>query len=1458
MKRTTKYQLGYFEEGDQTDGIIEMQRWETLDAQLYAVFQVLGNGIISGWQLLPSSGLSIYVTLGSGHVNFVSVSSQSNVLLGNLIPTARNYIYATITTSSYWDQGVVFVSLLSSTNYDGYVYLGYVDTNATTITGVNMDGRTNLGFIDLITSLISEHRHIGGTGNPPPVNLASEVQGTLNQNSLPDLDASIIQSGTLDSARLPQIDHITQLINQGTLTHAQLDSFVEALSITNATLMGETSTIDLLQLILALKHIYPDIDQYLVNEIAYIPGISPDTYVDWDNTTATVDIRPSMDGGEHTITGTPAPSKRVYTYTWDNETEFNTGTYQDVIINGDQVSLATQQNALTIDEFTDLTQWAVITTDLSSTSIALTQDNSTYVDPPNSAKLTVGSQTVEIALVVKKEFDAMDWSSYGKLIFYLKTESVQHGDVYFYLNDAIAGDQNSYIKVLDRNSPTINIDTLENGWQEITIDISSYTRTNINTIGFTISSQNGWDTSKGFNFNLDDIYLTTGVTYKDSGYIREIFGSDFLYDFWRVRWDAIIPTDTQSSGVVLKVRTRVGNTLADLNQSIWSAYTFVSGSDIELPAPGLYKYIEIETYFESSNDSTRTAILRRLYLDFYAADVDGSFVYDTKDAWDSGNNFNIDTSTIANSISISKIDEINNIFYGSQGKAVQLDENLNQLYNITGSLLPRSTYQVMNGIEPSLGLITGIARGDNGNVWLSDIDNDRILELDKSGALVTGYYGSFLTPPIDLYGIEDAGPGSNLVTNVASSVTSTDTTTTLALGASLSVLQSIYNSDTGVLYVVFSSDLENIYSSSTKLNINRIYLKIGAQQFYLNDSQIELLGVDEQKYNDWYALYTASNVSSNSFIQQFSFKSHVLKITLLGADKTLLNYMVDQKMPSLIISTPNEQQIVTSSTTVNFLVYNFVLGSEVGQNGIQITLDSGVPEIIYDTKKTYTGLSNGKHSIVAQLINADLTLNTNIEAIASGDFIVSNTAYSLPYIEILTPKINQIYSASPVVIDFKAYNFPILATGQHLRYKIDSSAPVDYYTTDPISISNLSAGSHIAILWLVDKKGDDLGYLYGTVSVNFIVGLNSNAIVKLYIDSQAIYDSTNGLTTNAQRINTDVGNISIENIYSPIDIQMIPCETSVVDPSGLPSVLISKLRSPSWTNGLANTAASLEYAARIAQGISNTSSSVTSSVFNGIPTAELIYGTKYLDGHSVVQLGADTGDVLFSNNAPIFALTKEDAKVLLGSAEKIGDGELVIADSYNKRAIITSTNLTTQIPKIIWQYESDRYLPDAHMVLQDNVTISIGNDAISESSTIIRQGANVIWINNSSAPVTVYSGTTTYDQFNLDPDLNLYGSVFKSQILDIGERFTYKFVDTGNFDWFCYPSILTGRITVTQNRISNRDNYLILENDGLSSAFSSRLIKVDSWGNVLWALESYLVQPRDVRPLLNGNAIIST
>jgi hypothetical protein len=84
---------------------------------------------------------------------------------------------------------------------------------------------------------------------------------------------------------------------------------------------------------------------------------------------------------------------------------------------------------------------------------------------------------------------------------------VQHGDIYFYIQDAIYGIQNSYTKILDKNNITINIDTLQNGWQKVSIDLTKYTRTSISSIAFYMSTQDGWDSTKPFSFNLDSFSI---------------------------------------------------------------------------------------------------------------------------------------------------------------------------------------------------------------------------------------------------------------------------------------------------------------------------------------------------------------------------------------------------------------------------------------------------------------------------------------------------------------------------------------------------------------------------------------------------------------------------------------------------------------------------------------------------------------------------------------------------------------------------------------------------------------------------------------------------------------------------------------------------------------------------------------------------------------------------------------
>lgn len=299
MKRTSKYQMTYFEEGDLTVPTVETQRWETVDTQLYAMFSILGNGIITGWDLSAGENLSVVISSGRGHVNFVAVESSLGSLITSVAPNTRNYIYAGLTSASYWLQAVTFYAFINQDTSGKLVYLGYVDTNATSVININTEGRNEIGYINEIKQLISQHEHIGGTLNPSPINLESNVHRQLNSNNIEDLNASKINEGVLDVDRIPNLDHITKLINNGTLTHAQLDAFVASLSVENVSLMGEISTSNLLKATLTLKRSHSDIDEDYLNEIALIPGISPNSYIDTISSTA------SWDTGTGTIYAAP-------------------------------------------------------------------------------------------------------------------------------------------------------------------------------------------------------------------------------------------------------------------------------------------------------------------------------------------------------------------------------------------------------------------------------------------------------------------------------------------------------------------------------------------------------------------------------------------------------------------------------------------------------------------------------------------------------------------------------------------------------------------------------------------------------------------------------------------------------------------------------------------------------------------------------------------------------------------------------------------------------------------------------------------------------------------------------------------------------------------------------------------------------------------------------------------------
>ena len=1454
-KRTNKYGLTYFEEGDITDAQYEMQRWETLDSQLQALFSIMGNGVLRGWniQKIENGGLSCSISPGAGHVGFIAVESSEAQNITGLNASSVNYIYAQLNTDSYWTKSVSFVSFSSKLNVDisQNLYLGSVEIDdvGIVVDGIDISEREELGFLNLINNAISAHKHNGGENNPQPIDLSSEVQGIISQNNLPELDASLITTGEIDVDRLPLLDHEKDLINQGSLTHAQLDSFIETLSIENPSLMGEVSTVNLLQLILSLKHIYPDIDEYLVNEISFIPGISPDDYIDAENTTAIVDTRTYAQGGQHTITGENSDGFKSYSKKWVKQ-GLNSAELSGTLFNGNLITLATTENEKIIDDFNSISNWAISTENLSDINANLTQDSETYYKSPYSGKVSIGSESVDVQLLIEKSISVEDWSGYDYLTFRIYTGSIEHGDVYFYLRDVNYGEQNSNQIVLNRNSATINEDTLDIGWQEVKIDIRDFDRENIELIGLYVSTQEGWDTSKGFDLNIDEVKLTSGNIYEEYGYARFIFGSNIPVKFWRLRWDDKTPTDELSSGVSIKARTRVSNTEVGLETSNWSSYFFTSGSEIDVLEDVLYKFIEVEFYFSASSNMKRSVDLTGVYIDYYAVDSEQSFEINSKSEWESGILFNIDTDTVAGDISIKNSSDFGDIFYGSNGMASQIDENLQEKYKITGTTLPRSTNQALNNLPSSLGLITAVERGNNGNIWISDIDNDRVYELNKYGEIVFGLQGSFLDTPVDNYK-EDMIIDEPVSEDSASNISDVN----------FNVLHSIFNSNDGVLYVVFDNNLENIYETSSVFDISKFYIKVGTQKIWLDESSVELLGANENKYNLWNAPTTSENTNYDEYfvnLNKFKFSSHVLKITISGANKTLLNYLVNQKTPSISIASPKPNEMIDNFFTAKFLLRNFYLGSSSGDNAIQVTIN-GVSNLIYSDTYVIGPLNNGVNNIKVKLINGDGSINSNIESEAETDFIVGNySSYELPHMSILTPFANQIYSSSPVNIEFLLKNFPILPSGQHIRYKVDNGNEVDFYSEDNIILEGLSNGLHDISIWTVDKNGNKLTYDYSEASAKFIVGTNSNANTKLYIGENAIANSNGTSFPNLNYINVDIENIKFVNLYSPIDIHLIPSESSVNN-DGSPTIVIAKLRSQSSLSGLGEEANAAEINNRIANSLQTEGQDliVLNPDFDETENSDLVYGDSYLDGYSVVQYDMN-GNVVFSNNEAIFADSKENAKNYLGSVEKISNSELLIGDSINKRAIISNTDLSTKQSKVIWEYNSDRFVVDFRLNIQSIKVIQINDGYVDTPISYISPGQEIKWTNNSASPVTIYSGLTTYEDFLGNPNLNLYGDDFKSSVLNSGDSYIFKFNQEGNYSWFTYPSILTGYINVTSQRLSEQDQFLILESDGLESPFSSRVIKVDSWGNAIWTFgEGYLVKPRDVRPLANNNVLIS-
>lgn len=1393
---TPKYKLGYFQKGDKTSADVESSRWRTVDAQMYALFDVLGNGVISGWEFnfadLNSATLSI--SPGSGHVGHVAVETTviSDVALSY---STRNYIYAVSNLASYFSKSVSFVASPTEVSLDSYLYLGYVDTDtesrAPVILDYNIDDRQYISFRQQIINLVKNHKHIGGTNNPSKINLATDVQGYLSPDNMSDLDASMVLTGVLDYARIPQLDHITRLTNTGVLTHAQLDTFVQIMSNSGQRLMGEISSVDLLKMVLAVKHVYPDIDEFLVNELAFIPGISPDSVVDQKNTTAEVDYRPSSEGGTHTIKGSSAESVSVFTKSWDTIDELQEGTLNDLVLVGNSLMLATKESRVFVSDFDDVSDWETVITDMSSISSSFVVDKVMTDGTTSSGKLTVNSQSAEVAFVLRKTFAAQDWSDYNKVSFQFYCNDATHGDIYFFIFDAISGSQNSYTLILERNSPTINQETQEIGWRETVIDISRYTRSNITGIGFYTSTTSGWIVNDQLGFNVDSMYLTSGNTFVERGTAVYKYGNDYQYTFTNIRWTASVPDDTY-----VLVRTRVSDR-EDMSDAAWSSYITESGGSIVLPSPSVYKYIEIEVTLESDPAGLYGPQFYALYLDSNVVSDNKTFEFNDKESWKSGTLYNIDADSSPGSIKIKSISDLGNYIYSADGKISQLNTDFTEKLSIYGDNIPRSFNQMLNGSLSGFGQVSSISIGIRDSFLIADTDNDRVLEIDKTGRVLWGLMGTFFSMPVNPYAtVPTSSDSSSSQSPSSGSSSSTETINPFK------VVGCYYNYDDSVLSIMFNKYLENVYTSST-FTASKIYLKAGTRRIYLDSTKnkFSLVGVTEEFYGQTF--------ENNMYLSG----SNTLQVEMTTADSATIASAAINQDPYLVAVSPKTNQIISdTSLDIEFNAYNCTISEE--ENGIRVQVDGGAyTDLRTSTSLVLTGLADGIHTIYAFLIDENGNRLANAESSVLVKFYVSTGLFTETAVSVLSLSQNQIVSTGTFSINFLTYNVP---PAHELRYTIDGGQYYSHDSPDPIQISDLSLGEHSIRFYISDLDNEVLAGDLTDVTIDMVVSTRIASSFHLVVERGAIQ------TSDAESIldyivPVEATPIRLANIYSPVDVQLI-IEDSVLGDMSEFNVLITKVGTPSYLN---------------------------------------YYNSAYKDGYSVVEYSS-AGVLQSSDNTAVVGVSKEYAKTYLGGAKKYGGSELFIADPYGKRAIVVVMDTSKKTSSIIWQYDSDRIISDFNRVPKDESVINVNENAIDRSELYVRRDSVVTWYNNTNDTIRILSGNTTYEQFYLDPDFDFFGSDFDSGDILPGQYYSFRFINVGTYDYFVYPFIYTGQVSATETSIVPDDNFVLAENDPDNGSFLNRVIKIDSWGNVIWEFgQSYVAFVKDAIPVSENEVVIT-
>jgi len=803
--QTPFYGLSYFTFGDELgDGINvqrEINRFLVIDKQLYGLYAVFGNGVISGWDITVRdtfglNTIALDVSPGLGIINTVAVQTSGIGEVDDLPSNDTVNIYAVITSGTVRTRDVVFIWSRSLPSINS-ILLAQVTTGDTSVTSIDISNRQEIGFIELIKEEVAKHKH---RGSPSKIDLQTETRNQLPGARLQDIDASKVTTGRLSPQRIPQLNH-SDLADTGLLTHAALDSFTRLITSGNRQLLGEVGAVNTMKLITAQHYLANSMSLNLTelvdftNILVCYPGITPDSIIDFDVTTANIDLSTNC------ISGKPVQQGSINSILWrTNAAFFSAVERQNVTIARDTVTLTRGGGSTNdVEDFEQVPRSGVpipgfsSQVDITTDKIGVTSEDAVSFKTQGFYSGKFETERESRILYVRTLSQNKDWSLYDELILDVKSLSISHGAVYMYF---VNGTGDSAVKsqdylVLAPDEITDNVDPSFNAFERRVFSIAQEAKDNVTKIVFYTD-----DTVTKHVFWIDNIFLRNQALFPPTGLIRFRYSSGVPVVFSAINYDAIVP-----EGCDVRVRIRTANSPSLLNRAIYTP-SLKSGDVFSMNGTDA----EIEVVLVSNTARTSTPTLNSLELQIVVDSEITGFSISTADQWDKGSFVNAlekqdEFNPFISKILIQDPISVGDLYYIYQNGVSENDPQGTAVYGFRGILFrdlisPQQALTIASAsYAPGFTNPFSVYRLTNRNFIVADTANDRVIETTPNGEFVRGVGGHNATDPSSFY-----------------------------------PLTAVYNPRTGVLTICFSQEID-----STKVDITKTKLWIGSASIFLGN-----------------------------------------------------------------------------------------------------------------------------------------------------------------------------------------------------------------------------------------------------------------------------------------------------------------------------------------------------------------------------------------------------------------------------------------------------------------------------------------------------------------------------------------------------------------------------------------------------------------------------------------------